>query len=59
MSSAYVWINLLVRCLKLCKYILYRQKNTKICFHVYTNFMVINLVLISNTAEVFRGVSKH
>lgn len=59
MSSAYVWINLLVRYLKLCKYILYRQKYTKICFHVYTIFAVINLVLISNTAEVFCGVSKH
>jgi len=41
-------------------YIVYRQKHTDIYFHVYTAlFQVINLVLISDTAEVLHNVSKH
>lgn len=52
--------NWLIRYLKLHMYILYKQKHTEIYFHVYTDFFeVINLVLISNTAEVLHNVCKH
>uniref|UniRef100_A0A663DM86 Centrosomal protein 128 n=1 Tax=Aquila chrysaetos chrysaetos TaxID=223781 RepID=A0A663DM86_AQUCH len=55
-----ICINWLIRYLKLHMYVLYRQNHIEMYFHVYTDFFeVINLVLISNTAEVHHNISKH